>query len=112
MKPTGRNKFGEEKGKRSIRGKSRPRKKYQKFSTFRNYFRRKRRGKEARSIRRGGNNKDSRHEKKKAAGIDGIPMEAWIYGGSTMRKGLTEILMQARGKNGKRKKSQRTRGPT
>lgn len=31
----------------------------------RNYFRRKRRGKEARSIRRGGNNKDSRHDEKK-----------------------------------------------
>lgn len=31
---------------------------------------------------------------RKAAGIDSIPMEAWIYGGSALNKGLTEILEQ------------------
>lgn len=107
--------FGEEKGRRSIRRKERvdPEKNIRNFRR-RNYFRRKRRGKEARSTRRGGNNKNSRHdEKKKAAGIDGIPMEAWIYRGSTMRKVLTEILMREekmeRGKNPKRLEDQHNR---
>lgn len=31
-------------------------------------------------------------KKKKAAGIDGIPMLAWKYGGRTIRKGLLDIL--------------------
>ncbi|XP_020285268.1 golgin subfamily A member 6-like protein 6 [Pseudomyrmex gracilis] len=29
---------------------------------------------------------------KKAAGIDGIPMEAWRYGGEAVKKGLTEMI--------------------
>lgn len=29
---------------------------------------------------------------KKATGIDGIPIEAWRYGGETVKKGLMEII--------------------
>jgi len=28
----------------------------------------------------------------KAAGIDGIPMEAWKYGGTAVRSGLMDLL--------------------
>lgn len=31
-------------------------------------------------------------KKKKAAGIDGIPMEAWIFGGKAMRAGLAKVM--------------------
>lgn len=33
-----------------------------------------------------------RLKNKKVPGIDGIPMEAWRYGGAAIRKGLTELL--------------------
>jgi len=33
-------------------------------------------------------------KRKKAAGIDGIPMEAWRFGGKAVRKGLVELLKQ------------------
>ncbi|XP_011859641.1 PREDICTED: uncharacterized protein LOC105557104, partial [Vollenhovia emeryi] len=36
-----------------------------------------------------------RMKKRKAAEVDGIPMEAWIYGGITIRKGLVDIIKQA-----------------
>jgi len=36
-----------------------------------------------------------RMKKKKAAGYDGIPMEAWLYGGTAVRKGLGEVISQA-----------------
>lgn len=35
-----------------------------------------------------------RMKKGKAAGVDGIPMEAWLYGGSTIKEGLVEIINQ------------------
>lgn len=33
-------------------------------------------------------------KKRKAAGVDRIPMEAWKYGGSAVRKGLVEVIRQ------------------
>jgi len=36
-----------------------------------------------------------RMKKKKAAGYDGIPMEAWMYGGKAVREGLGEVIRQA-----------------
>lgn len=33
-------------------------------------------------------------KKEKAAGIDEIPMEAWIYGGTVLRKRLVEIIRE------------------
>ena len=33
-------------------------------------------------------------KKNKAVGVDGIPMEAWMYGGDAVRKGLMEVLKQ------------------
>lgn len=35
-----------------------------------------------------------RMKKKKAVGIDEIPMEAWMYGGNEIRRGLVDILKQ------------------
>lgn len=28
----------------------------------------------------------------KTAGIDGIPMEAWLYGGAAVRRDLTDLI--------------------
>jgi len=36
-----------------------------------------------------------RMKKKKAAGYDGIPMEAWLYGGKAVREGLIDVIRQA-----------------
>lgn len=33
-------------------------------------------------------------KKKKAAGIDGIPMEAWLYAGEGLRKRLVYLLQK------------------
>lgn len=37
-----------------------------------------------------------RMKKKKAAEIDEIPMEAWMYGGEAIKKGLTELIRRMR----------------
>jgi len=31
---------------------------------------------------------------KKTAGVDGIPMEAWRFGGMVIKKGLTEVIQK------------------
>lgn len=31
-------------------------------------------------------------KQKKAVGIDGIPVEAWRFGGETIKKGLTKVM--------------------
>lgn len=33
-------------------------------------------------------------KKKKATGIDGIPAEAWKFGGQAVREGISELVMQ------------------
>jgi len=43
----------------------------------------------------------NRLKKGKAAGIDGIPMEAWKYGGSRVRKRLVNLLKERKGDSGR-----------
>lgn len=33
-------------------------------------------------------------KKKKAPGIDGIPMEAWMYEGAVVKEGIVELLQK------------------
>lgn len=40
-----------------------------------------------------------RMKMKKAPGIEGIPMEAWCHGGTTVRKGLVELIKQVWSEN-------------